>query len=152
MRHTPLGAKIRELRKSRRLSQEQLAAAAGLGIATIDRIERGVQYPSDETVAKLEAALSQEPRALQSLGRIMPKSHARATGKIVLKEEVSALSLERLKERAATLGDWPDGVLYKQLLAKWNAQSRDVGTPMFAAFGAFCYRLGQSELLAEEES
>jgi hypothetical protein len=82
----------------------------------------------------------------------MPEAHARATGEITVKEEVAALSLEHLKERAKKLSDWPDGVLYKQLLAKWNAQSRDVGTPMFAAFGAFCYRLGQSELLAEEES
>ena len=55
--------RIRELRKEHGLTQEDLAAKAGLGIATIQRLERG-QSPSAATIASVAAAFALSPEAL----------------------------------------------------------------------------------------
>lgn len=49
---------LREARKRRKLTQEQLAAISGVDQTTISNLERGaVQSPTWDTVAKLCAAL-----------------------------------------------------------------------------------------------
>jgi len=46
------------------LSQRELAAKAGLSLATINRTERGLHKPSPKTVRKLARALGTNPQAL----------------------------------------------------------------------------------------
>lgn len=52
-----LGLRIRELRKSRKMTQEQLAELVGIGTANISYIETGRFAPSVETLAKLSEIL-----------------------------------------------------------------------------------------------
>lgn len=55
-----LGAQILEARKSRHLTQPQLAAATGVQQAEISRIERGLSNPTAATINRLAAALGQK--------------------------------------------------------------------------------------------
>lgn len=55
--------RIRQLRREHGLTQEDLAAKAGLGIATIQRLERG-ESPSAATIASIAAAFALSPAAL----------------------------------------------------------------------------------------
>lgn len=51
------GAKLRQLRVSRRLSQEEVALDAGLDLTTINEIEMGSRNPSLLTITKIAKAL-----------------------------------------------------------------------------------------------
>lgn len=55
--HYAMAREIRELRRERRLTQKQLAAASGIGQAEISRIERGQTNPTASTLAALLAPL-----------------------------------------------------------------------------------------------
>jgi DNA-binding XRE family transcriptional regulator len=61
-----IGAQIRELRKSAGLTQEQLAAKAGIGRVTLVRIEKGEQSPRYETLVALSTTLGYSPGDLLS--------------------------------------------------------------------------------------
>lgn len=52
-----LGSRLRALRREQRMSQEQLAARAGLSYKFIGEIERGVGNPTIDTLAAVSAAL-----------------------------------------------------------------------------------------------
>ena len=52
------GAKLRQLRQDKRLSQEEVALEAGLDLTTINEIEMGSRNPSLITVAKIAKALN----------------------------------------------------------------------------------------------
>jgi transcriptional regulator with XRE-family HTH domain len=57
-----LGTRLQQTRKRKVLSQEELAAAAGVPVVTISRIENGhAANPRPSTVRKLAAALGVEP-------------------------------------------------------------------------------------------
>ncbi len=56
--------RLRELREAQFLTQQELAEKAGVGIATIIRIETGQVAPHFGTVRKLAAALGVEPGAV----------------------------------------------------------------------------------------
>jgi transcriptional regulator with XRE-family HTH domain len=58
-----LADRIKGLRASRALTQEDLASMAGVGVATIQRAERGQRLSAD-TIASLAAALNMEARDL----------------------------------------------------------------------------------------
>ncbi|MEK7581119.1 MAG: helix-turn-helix transcriptional regulator [Patescibacteria group bacterium] len=51
------GAKLRQLRQDRKLSQEGVALEAGLDLTTINEIEMGSRNPSLLTIAKISKAL-----------------------------------------------------------------------------------------------
>ena len=51
------GKKLAEIRKLKKLSQEELAWAAGIGDNQIGRIERGEHSPSLNTIFKIAKAL-----------------------------------------------------------------------------------------------
>ena len=53
-----LGKRIRELRKLRNLTQEELAETLGIGVANISYIETGRFAPSVETLTKLSEAFN----------------------------------------------------------------------------------------------
>jgi transcriptional regulator with XRE-family HTH domain len=57
-------AKLRELRRRRVLTMEELAARAGVGLNTIWRLEHGVMGAQPRTIRKLAKALDVEPEAL----------------------------------------------------------------------------------------
>ena len=59
-----IGDRLRDLRKRRLLTQEQLAKRSGVGIATIVRVERNQVEPRGSTIRKLAEALRVEPEEL----------------------------------------------------------------------------------------
>lgn len=54
---TKFGLKLRQLRKLKMLSQEELAHRANKSVEAISNIERGVSFPSVETLLSLGEAL-----------------------------------------------------------------------------------------------
>lgn len=52
-----IGAKIREIREDKDITQEELAHKADLNRAYIGYIERGERNPSTETISKIAKAL-----------------------------------------------------------------------------------------------
>jgi transcriptional regulator with XRE-family HTH domain len=56
--------KLRELRRRRVLTMEELARKAGVGRNTIWRLEHGVMGAQPRTIRKLAKALDVEPEAL----------------------------------------------------------------------------------------
>lgn len=62
-----LGSAIRQLRRKRGLTQEDLAENAGLTAATLSLIERGRANPTWDTVKKIAAALDS---SMGELGRL----------------------------------------------------------------------------------
>lgn len=53
-----LGARIRELRKLNKLTQEQLAEKCNIEIPSLSNIENGKNYPNHETIEKLANGLN----------------------------------------------------------------------------------------------
>lgn len=53
-----LGVKIKQIRKTAKLTQEKLAEKTGLSVEYISRIERGVAQPSFKTIEMLADALN----------------------------------------------------------------------------------------------
>ena len=51
------GKKLRDLRKQRGITQEQLAEAALISVDFLSLVERGINAPSFETLEKLTGAL-----------------------------------------------------------------------------------------------
>jgi transcriptional regulator with XRE-family HTH domain len=59
-----VGDKIRRLRDARALTQEELAARAGITVAALSRIERNNAEPRPTTRRKLAHALEVDPAEL----------------------------------------------------------------------------------------
>ncbi|BCB96118.1 hypothetical protein JZK55_10400 [Dissulfurispira thermophila] len=59
-----LGARIKELRKAKRLSQEQLSEKINIDPKHLSRIEVGKSYPSLDTLEKIAMALDVEIKEL----------------------------------------------------------------------------------------
>lgn len=55
-----VGAQIQSLRKQINVSQEELAARVGIDAKSLSRIERGVHYPSLDTLEKIQVELNVE--------------------------------------------------------------------------------------------
>lgn len=55
-----LGRRIQELRKSNKLTQEQLAEKIEIGTSNISYIETGKFYPTPDTLSKIAKALNVE--------------------------------------------------------------------------------------------
>ncbi len=70
------GAKLRQARERRLITQPELADRSGVMVATISRIENGLQQPRIPTVRKLAKALGMEADEL-----IDWQSEAPETGK-----------------------------------------------------------------------
>jgi transcriptional regulator with XRE-family HTH domain len=59
------GGRLRQLRRQHELSREQLAAHAGISLATVARLERQPAAPCRcRTLGRLAAALDEEPARL----------------------------------------------------------------------------------------
>lgn len=60
--------KLRELRRRRVLTMEELAEKAGVGLNTVWRLEHGVMGAQPRTIRKLAKALDVEPEDLVAAG------------------------------------------------------------------------------------
>ena len=58
------GSRLRQVRKERKMSQEELAHLAGIAVSQVGRIERGVLNPSISTLFAIARALEVEPKEL----------------------------------------------------------------------------------------
>ncbi len=56
------GKKLQKIRKSKRITQEQLAEKVALDTMTISRIENGKEYPKPENFAKICDVLHTSPK------------------------------------------------------------------------------------------
>jgi transcriptional regulator with XRE-family HTH domain len=54
---TNFGQNLKRLRKTRKLTQEQLAESIGVSVDFISNVERGINGPSFDTLEKLAAVL-----------------------------------------------------------------------------------------------
>ena len=79
-----LGRRLKELRKGRELTQEQLAEKAGLDVKFVGSIERGTENPSIQTLEKLANALSVK------IHQIVNVEH-QATGEKLLRRKIIQL-------------------------------------------------------------
>ena len=59
-----LGARIQEIRKSKKITQEKLAEMIGLDIPNISNIERGKRFMSSSTLENIINALQTTPKEL----------------------------------------------------------------------------------------
>jgi transcriptional regulator with XRE-family HTH domain len=59
-----LGLNVREARRRKGLSQEELALDAGMKRSYVSDLERGTRNPSIKALARLAAALGVEPASL----------------------------------------------------------------------------------------
>ncbi|MBC7912951.1 MAG: helix-turn-helix domain-containing protein [Pyrinomonadaceae bacterium] len=64
MKNTELAKKIKELRTSKGLSQDELAQSCGLSLRTIQRIENGETEPRGDSLRRLAVALNTSPDEL----------------------------------------------------------------------------------------
>lgn len=81
-----LGARIKSIRKERKLTQKELANKAGIATITLQQYERGVREPKLEQIQKIASALgvsigemlAQEPMSISGItsGLISPKDIA----------------------------------------------------------------------------
>lgn len=58
---------VKALRERRLMTQEELAAASGVGVATISRLETGKVKPSVKTIRALAKPLGMAPEELYEL-------------------------------------------------------------------------------------
>ncbi len=58
LNYSKIGSNIKEVRKSRKMTQEKLAEKAGLSVRYIICIEKAVKHASLETLVKIAAALN----------------------------------------------------------------------------------------------
>jgi transcriptional regulator with XRE-family HTH domain len=65
-------ARLRELRRRRVLTLEELAEKAGVGRNTIWRLEHGVMGAQPRTIRKLARALNVEPEGRMATGTCSP--------------------------------------------------------------------------------
>ena len=81
-----LGARIKELRKLRRFTQERLAEKTEISPQYLSRLEVGQQSPSIETLAKLAEALDVELWEVFDFGHLADIRDLRATMTKIMKE------------------------------------------------------------------
>ena len=107
---TTIGQRIREIRKSRNLTQRQLADQIGINFTYLSRIENdrldADQTPREETLEKIADALESDPEELLLLARRIPDSfRTRILAKPGMFRRILKLSdddLERLLEDVET--------------------------------------------------
>jgi len=59
-----LGKRIKEIRISKKLTQEQLSELTDIGASSISKIESGIYHPTDDNLEKIARALGVEPYKL----------------------------------------------------------------------------------------
>lgn len=93
----PLGTRLKQLRRARRLTQEQLAERAGLSYKFVGEVERGRGNPTLTTMAALSEALGVELIDLLGVELDRPRLSSRQATQV----REALASLETLVEWAA---------------------------------------------------
>jgi len=68
-----IGARITQIRLSRKLTQAQLAEKANLSVETISRMERGVTFPSLKTLENIACSLDTHLKNFFDFGKEQPR-------------------------------------------------------------------------------
>jgi transcriptional regulator with XRE-family HTH domain len=111
----PLSDRVRQLRNKHGFTQEDLAAKAGLGVATIQRVERGEQ-PSPETKVSIASAFNLSVVDLTSASRpvstepkegsYLPLTEITSGKRLVnLMDTCSAIDFDYMEIQDVTIGD-----------------------------------------------
>ena len=66
MNYKHLGQNIQTVRKLKGMKQQELADAIGINLQSLSKIERGVNYPTFETLEKIMAVLEVAPNEMLS--------------------------------------------------------------------------------------
>lgn len=66
MKYQLLGENIQRVRKFRSMNQQELADAIGINMQSLSKIERGVNFPTFDTLEKITSALGVTPNELLS--------------------------------------------------------------------------------------
>lgn len=72
------GKRLQEIRKSKNLTQAQLAEMVGIDVMSISRIESGARFPQKENIEKLAVALECEIKDLFEFKYNKTKAELRA--------------------------------------------------------------------------
>ena len=67
------GLRLKELRKSKSLTQEQIAEKVGIEPVNISKIERGMHFPQPDKIEKLASALDIDIKELFNFGHIQDR-------------------------------------------------------------------------------
>ena len=90
---TKFGKRLREIRKRKGLTQEQLADLMNMEVNNISYLEQGKHLPKKENLEKLCEALDIEPKELFDFGHIKTKSEIVKE----LNDKINSLSLKDLQ-------------------------------------------------------
>ena len=74
MNYQLLGENIQSVRKLKKITQQELADAIGINMQSLSKIERGVNFPTFETLEKITKTLDVTPNELLS-GKLQSTSH-----------------------------------------------------------------------------
>ena len=88
-----LGARIKELRKAKNITQEELVEIIGSDTNNLSRIENGKKFMSAEKLAKIADALGVDVKEVFDFGHILPDDELRL--KII--SDINALSAKQLQ-------------------------------------------------------
>lgn len=88
-----LGQRIKTIRKSKGITQEQLAEYVGIGTANISYIETGKFAPSIENFEKIAEALAVEPQELYNFATLKPVDEMKKELFLALEADEKLLNL-----------------------------------------------------------
>lgn len=71
-----MGNKLRDIRKEKKMTQEDVADKAGIAVSQVGRIERGKLNPSISTIFVIALALDVEPKELFDFSESFVKKKA----------------------------------------------------------------------------
>lgn len=78
MKNKFLSEKVKELRKRKGFSQEELSETSGLSLRTVQRIESGETEPNGETIKRVSNALNVNPEELTDCAIIEDRGYLKA--------------------------------------------------------------------------
>ena len=90
---TQLGARIKELRKSRNITQEELVEIIGSDTNNLSRIENGKKFMSADKLAKIANALNVDIKELFDFGHILSDDELKSA----IISDINTLSTKQLK-------------------------------------------------------
>lgn len=88
-----LGARIKELRKSKNITQEELVELIGSDTNNLSRIENGKKFMSADKLVKIANALNVDIKDLFDFGHILSDDELRAE----IISDINSLSAKQLK-------------------------------------------------------
>ncbi|CAL9307702.1 helix-turn-helix domain-containing protein [Streptomyces sp. SudanB182_2057] len=117
-----VGRRIATIRRTRRMTQADLARAAFVSLATIKAIERGARSPSDDTLDSIAAALAVDPSHIIT-GSTRTESRVHASAPAIsaaiaaydIPADVPPVPLHQLATTVAQLTEWRLAAQYARI-------------------------------------